>query len=117
MGDLSPHFSRHEFACRCGCGFDDVSPELVQVLEQARTEFSAPVVINSACRCAQHNRAVGGASASQHLLGTAADIIIKGVPPAQVADYFEGRYPDKYGIGRYKSFTNIDVRSQRARWA
>jgi len=36
MGDLSPHFSRHEFACRDGCGYDTPEPELLAALEELR---------------------------------------------------------------------------------
>lgn len=36
MGDLSTHFNRHEFTCRCGCGFDDISPDLITLLEEIR---------------------------------------------------------------------------------
>ncbi len=69
MGDVSEHFSRHELACKCGGGFDQVNAALVPVLESVRQHFSAPVVIDCACRCQTHNAAVGGASHSQHLLG------------------------------------------------
>lgn len=116
MDDLSEHFNSKEFACGCGCGFDKVSPELVIVLEALRTHFCQPVVINSACRCESHNNEVKGTERSQHLLGMAADIVLKNRTPALVADYLEHKYPDKYGIGRYSSFTHIDVRPEKARW-
>ena len=48
--------------------------------------------------------------------GNAADIAVKGINPKGVADYLESKYPDKYGLGRYKSFTHIDVRKNRSRW-
>lgn len=122
MGDISEHFNRREFACKCGCGFDDVDPELVEVVEDVRNYFMQPVVINSACRCEKHNAAAGGAKGSKHKLGIAGDIKVigaNGLPPVQprrVADYLEKKYPDKYGIGRYKTFTHVDVRPTPARW-
>ena len=87
MGDLSPHFSRQEFACRCGCGIDNVSPNLVDALERMRerlnwrtamdlgprTSDGGPrergLVIRSGCRCREHNasRDVGGKPDSAHL--------------------------------------------------
>lgn len=74
MGDLSAHFSRSEFACRhCGAQ-KTISPDLIRTLERIRAINGRPLVIVSGYRCAVHNRAVGGASQSQHLLGTAADI-------------------------------------------
>lgn len=116
MGDLSPHFDRAEFACKCGCGFDSVDMELVKVLEEVREQFERPITVNSGCRCKQHNEYVGGVVKSWHLYGKAADIVVWGVYPEYVADYLEDVYPDKYGIGRYRTFTHVDVRENRARW-
>lgn len=114
---LSPHFSRSEFACPCGCGFDTVDAELIAVLEKARAYFNAPISINSGCRCATHNATLpNSARSSQHLRGKAADIQIKDIDPNTVADYFEQTYPNAYGIGRYNTFTHIDVRDGKSRW-
>lgn len=113
---LSPHFKRSEFACKCGCGNMLYAIELLDVLEDVREHFNAPVIINSAYRCPSHNKAVGGSPTSQHMNGDAADIVVKGFTPKQVADYLESKYPNKYGLGRYKSFTHIDVRKNRGRW-
>lgn len=116
MMNISQHFRRSEFACRCGCGFDDVNLKLIEVLEDVRNHFNAPVYINSGCRCPRHNQSVGGTRHSQHILGNAADISVKRVNPKSVADYLESKYPNKFGIGRYKTFTHIDVRSVKTRW-
>lgn len=74
MGDLSPHFSRAEFACRHCRAEVPIDPQLVHVLEHVRGLTGQPLVIVSGYRCPAHNRASGGAKGSQHLLGTAADI-------------------------------------------
>lgn len=113
---LSTHFSRREFACKCGCGFNVVDAELLYVLEALRDYFAAPISITSGARCVKHNAAEGGASSSKHLLGIAADIKIQGVSPDAVADWLEKTFPDCYGIGRYNSWTHIDVRAVKARW-
>ena len=113
---LSEHFKSSELACKCGCGADEMSPELIQVLEEARSHFNSGIVINSGRRCATHNAKVGGAKHSQHLLGTAADVRVIGVEPKVVADYFHNKYPTKYGVGRYSTFTHIDVRPMASRW-
>ena len=114
MGDLSKNFSRFEFACPCGCGFDTVDAELIRVLEDLRRcLFDHPITINSGCRCEKHNadESVRGTPGSQHLTGKAADIVVEGVSPSMVADCLEDKYPDRYGIGRYPTWTHIDVRS------
>ena len=106
-----PLFFRNEFACRCGCGFDTVDAELLQVLLKAREDLNAPVDITSGCRCSHHNARVNGSPKSMHLLGRAGDINIRTYTPAQVHEYLCRIYPDKYGIGKYQSFTHIDTRS------
>lgn len=116
MTKLSDNFSSEEFECKCGCGFDEVDKELVDVLQSLREALEEPITITSACRCPEHNKAVGGSPRSQHLKGTAADIIVKGCTPAFIYNYLDNLYPDKYGIGKYKSFTHLDVRSKKARW-
>jgi len=113
---ISPHFRRSEFACRCGCGFDSVVPALVFLLEAIREHFDEALTINSACRCRSHNREVGGASGSRHLAGEAADIVVRGVEPGVVADYCEELLDGRGGLGRYETFTHVDVRGYRARW-
>ena len=44
------------------------------MLDRARHTVDRPVVINSGCRCRQHNQAVGGSDHSSHLTGHAVDI-------------------------------------------
>ena len=113
---LSEHFRRDEFVCQCGCGFAEVDGELVAVLEDVRSYFGKPVIINSGCRCPEHNRSEGGAEHSRHLTGKAADIRVRGFSADAVATYLETKYPGKYGIGRYFGRTHIDVRPGMARW-
>lgn len=117
MNKISDNFSREEFACKCGCGFNTVDVELVKVLEDIRKYFGKPIHINSGCRCVTHNKAEGGGPTSKHLQGIAADIVVKDINETIVADYLEALYPDKYGIGRYVGRTHIDVREQKARWS
>lgn len=113
---ISENFSRSEFACKCGCGFDTVDVELITVLERLRKYAGAPIVINSGCRCAKHNKAEGGADGSLHLQGKAADIVVKGMKPSGVARVMNEWYPNTYGIGEYSNRVHIDVRVVPARW-
>lgn len=116
MGNISTHFSREEFACKCGCGYAAVDVELLRLLEEVREYFGLPVHINSGCRCEAHNRAVGGSPKSQHRFARAADIVIEGVHPDKIKEYFDREYPNSYGLGGYPGFTHIDTRDHKARW-
>ena len=74
MGDMTDNFSRSEFACACGCGFDDIKDYHVEMLQKVRTEIGIPMVINSGCRCMGHNMDVGGVPNSAHPRGEASDV-------------------------------------------
>jgi uncharacterized protein YcbK (DUF882 family) len=116
MSRISEHFSRSEFACNCGCGFDTVDTDTLSILEAVRTHFGKPVIINSGCRCPDYNRRVGGAPNSQHTFGRAADIRVVGVEPDAVYDWLAANFPSA-SLGRYSTFTHVDTRSNGpARW-
>jgi len=116
MGNISEHFNREEFACGCKCGFATADKELIEVLEDVRQEFNSPITISSGSRCISHNHSVGGRPNSKHLQGIAADIVVKGFSPDLIHAYLYTKYMDKYGLGKYGSFTHIDVRPDKARW-
>ena len=116
MGDISRHFSRYEFKCKCRCGMDTIDAETLHVLEQVRVHFDKPIRITSAFRCFDHNLAVGGSFDSQHTKGRAADIQVEEVTPEEVYNYIDALYPHKYGLGSYSDFTHFDSRSIKARW-
>jgi len=130
----SKHFRLPEFACKC-CGLTLVDDSLLQALDQLREMIGRPVKILSGCRCFARNRAVGGATDSQHLcsenrLTRAADFTVPEITinsrvlPAydldrlyraaiQVAAFKAG------GIGVYtEGFIHADTRSGgSARWS
>ena len=115
MGDLTTHFSRHEFAClgkNCCGGAAPVSYVLVEALQRLRYDIALSVNINSAFRCLTHNRRTKRSKdTSQHVLGTAADIWVRGMTPDELFNevrkvyaFFNG------GIGVYETFVHVDVR-------
>ena len=113
---LSANFRVREFRCK-----DDTDPifidsDLVDILQNVRDHFGKAVTITSAFRTASHNKKVGGATYSQHLYGKAADIKVSGVAPSVVADFAETLMPSTGGIGRYSTFTHVDVRKVKSRW-
>lgn len=78
MGTIHPHhstckepwtwtnFTPQELSCKhCGEYYHD--PASLDALQALRNAWGKPLVINSAHRCAAHNRAIGGAKASRHL--------------------------------------------------
>lgn len=113
--NLSEHFKVKEFACHNGSDAILISDKLVELLEKIRTYFGKPVTINSAYRPADYNASIGGAKASQHVLGTAADIVVQGVSPSRVYTYCDKINPNG-GVGKYVNFTHVDVRDGKARW-
>lgn len=74
MGDLSAHFSRHEFDSHDGARAAP-TVALIAALEKLRArKGGAPLRIISGYRSPAHNRAVGGAKKSRHMFNDAADI-------------------------------------------
>lgn len=112
---LSEHFQVKEFACHNGSDKILISSKLVELLEKIRNYYGKPVYITSAYRPAAYNASIGGAKASQHILGTAADITVSGVSPASVYAYCDKVNPTG-GVGKYDSFTHVDVRNGKSRW-
>lgn len=121
---MTEHFSRDEFKSKDGAHFPyEVKQNLkvlAEQLEVLREHFQAPITINSGYRSPAHNEKIGGEPNSQHLLGKAADVVIEGVTPDEVADaiefLIEGKMMKQGGVGRYKEFTHYDIRGKKARW-
>lgn len=75
----SPNFARKELDCKCGCTtpahIEKELGKLARDLELMRDKLG-PLGILSGYRCKARNRAVGGAALSQHMNGTAADLLV-----------------------------------------
>lgn len=113
---LSENFAVAEFACKDGCDKVLIDTGLVEILQKIRNHFGKPIIITSAYRNDAYNRKIGGVSNSQHVRGTAADICISTVEPAEIAKYAEYIMPKSGGIGQYSNFVHVDVRANRSRW-
>lgn len=116
MGDLTEHFNRSEFACKCGCGFDTIDVETLTLLEMLRQFFREPITITSACRCHEHNAVIGGSQKSLHTQGRACDIVVHNVTPMAVWHKADELLQGKGGLGLYDSFVHVDTRTGTARW-
>lgn len=68
------YFKDEKLACKCGCGKNNFKKSTRKRLNRARDIAGVPFIVNSACRCAEHNRKVGSKPTSSHLVGVAMDI-------------------------------------------
>ena len=114
-----PNFTRDEFLCPCGCGFDDIDPLIVSTLQRLRDEVQRPVIVNSGCRCKSHNAAVKGSKTSQHLKGKAADIRIDGMTSREIFDtlrrlYLDGEIYVGYVYAINGASVHVDVRAPQS---
>jgi uncharacterized protein YcbK (DUF882 family) len=130
---LTKNITDKELFCKCtypDCTHKQLftqSQDLAQTIQDCVDHFArlnsrtVKVIINCANRCQQHNADVGGSPKSQHIEGIAADIVLifgdgSKINPNDVASYFENRFIRSHGVGRYSSFTHIDIRKNTARW-
>lgn len=118
---LSTYFNSTEFDCHGSgcCSQTLINETLVEYLQKIREHFGKPITITSGYRCAIHNANVGGATGSRHSKGDAADIVVSGVTPAEVAKYAESI--GILGIGLYETnadghFVHIDTRTTKSFW-
>ena len=121
---LTKNFSLSEFECKDGSEIpSQLLPNVLELagsLQELRDFVGVPIKINSAYRSLEHNASIGGTNSSQHLFAKAADIVVEGKTPAQVATMIkllilEGKMKQG-GIGVYDNFTHYDIRGYKARW-
>lgn len=67
MSYESKYFDRAEMACKCGCGTYNVSEVLLERLDVLRDAMQRPLIVESGCRCIDHNRAERGKENSAHI--------------------------------------------------
>lgn len=72
--EIPSYFSDKELMCKCGCGKVSMNGEFLDKLNEARHMAGKGWKVNSAYRCAAHNKAVGGVAGSSHTKGYAVDI-------------------------------------------
>ena len=109
MGDISNHFSRHEIACKCGCGLDTMDGETLNLADECREFVNHTITPSSGARCLKHNRSIGSTDGSQHPKCRAMDLPVDN--PKELYDYLCKKYPNQYGFGLYDTFVHIDTRS------
>lgn len=81
---------------------------------------NVPITINIGFRPLWWELSRGRSGRSQHVLGKAADIVVQGMNPFQVAECIQNLI-DKGkmkpgGLHAYDTFTHYDIRGRNARW-
>ena len=116
---LTPNFTLEELTHTDHREFDNMPDEnelanlyrLADFLEQVKTVLGGKVIIvNSAFRSAEVNRAVGSSDKSQHRRGCAADIRVPGMTPdAVVTAIIESGLPFDQVIREFDRWTHVSI--------
>ena len=121
---LSKNFTQREFKSKDGASMpEDVLnnvQELACNLQTLRDFLDEPVKVTSGWRSPSHNKAIGGVKNSQHVLGKASDLKVKGIEPEDLYLIIESLITTKQmkegGLGLYNTFVHYDIRGTKARW-
>jgi len=107
---MTPHFSKAELTCKCGCGMLPQA-DFMNKVEQLRLTVGFALPVTSAARCPDHNARVSGTGRTgPHTTGRAIDLGVSGpqahaVLSAALAMGFTGIGVAQKGAG---SFIHID---------
>jgi hypothetical protein len=117
--NLTPNFTLEELTHTDHREFDNIPNEkelanlqrLAEFLEQVKEVLGGkPIMINSAFRCAEVNKAVGSSDKSQHRLGCAADIRVPGMTPDEVVSaIIEAGLPYDQVIREFDRWTHVSI--------
>lgn len=121
---LSKNFTLSEFQSKDGAAFPAEViknlKKLAENLQVIRDTINAPLSITSGYRSPAHNKRVGGAVYSQHLLGTASDLTCKSLSPKQLRDVIKKLMDNgkilKGGLKAYAGFVHYDIRGKYVTW-
>jgi len=95
---MTPHFSKAELACRCGCGMLP-DQHFMDKVEALRVAFGKPLRVTSAARCPAYNATVSSTGkAGPHTTGRAIDFGVQGADARQLV-----------GMAIERGFTGIGV--------
>jgi uncharacterized protein YcbK (DUF882 family) len=116
-GEFAKNDTRRRFVLQHQC---DTAQELAEFMEQVRSHFGGkPVIISSGYRPPAINRAVNGATRSEHLYNDknigAVDFYLRGVSVWSVQEYCDKKWPYSIGYGAAKGFVHLGIRAGRPR--
>ena len=117
--NLSPHFTLEELTFTDHREYDNTPNDqelanlvrLAEFLEQVKTLLGGkPIMINSAFRSEEVNRAVGSKDTSQHRRGCAADIRVPDMTPDEVVTAIMGSgLPYDQVIREFDRWTHVSI--------
>lgn len=117
--NLTPNFTLEELTHTDHREFDNIPDEaelanlyrLADFLEQVKVVLGGKIIIvNSAFRCAEVNKAVGSSDKSQHRRGCAADIRVPGMTPDEVVTaIIESGLPFDQVIREFDRWTHVSI--------
>ena len=121
---MTKNFSKEEFDCNDGSEMPiNIYHNMVKVANQLqilRNHLGKPIQINSAWRSEEYNASIGGVKNSHHIMGRAADIVVRDLNPTEVYNTIEELIEKgeilQGGLGLYDTFVHYDIRGERARW-
>ena len=108
---MSKYYDYNDTVCHCGCGFNCPDDLLMEYLDRLCDKVGQKLELTNVCRCPEHNAVVGGEIDSQHMVGTAADVVVPDdMTVDELADIALEIGFD--GVGRYyeEEFVHVDVR-------
>ena len=112
------HFCFAETRCKCGCNENRVNQILLDKVEELRLRINKPLLILSWYRCESHNKRVGGALLSGHLIGEAVDFFCPHLQLSQLWLFCERNSFD--GLGAYPEskppIIHADILERYSRW-
>ena len=117
--NLTPNFTLEELTHTDHREYDNMPDadelanlyRLADFLEQVKVVLgNKPIMINSAFRCAEVNKAVGSSDKSQHRRGCAADIRVPGMTPDEVVTaIIESGLPFDQVIREFDRWTHVSI--------
>jgi zinc D-Ala-D-Ala carboxypeptidase len=113
-----PSFSPREIACK-GTGSVLINEDALDKLQALRDRLGKPLVLTSAYRSPEHNKAVGGAKNSMHMQGIAFDVRMENHDPYEFEKAARAVGFKGFGFYRKSGFMHIDIGPERSwgkRW-
>lgn len=120
MIGLTDHFTIEEMECRCHrpeCDSLPMDDNFMEMMEQLYKGWGGKLVVTSGTRCSFWNKAQGGASDSQHLLGRACDLFMNSYDEIlELAEIAEDLGFGGLGIGKFH-LLHVDAGPSGRRWS